>query len=266
MFFHYSSTCLTVVLVRVSVLCASTVVASVVDAQHFCDSCPYNVDGQCLSRPSTYGFYATQWRRWPSASVATSVAGASRSPLLDVLPPSVIPNIDDEASQPQPDFGSSAETGSINEQTPMESDSENNDRGTDPFLDDPSPAETDGATGQVRQKPGPPFASTWPARIGKGPIATRIRRGPIIENVAEPRTNPGIRVTTFTQAEPTTDQPRASNPLRRSSTSLADDAIGGRTDQNDGRDDETAAGVFEPTLTLISQSNVVPRLRRNPLR
>ena len=30
-----------------------------------CEGCPYHVDGQCITNPAQFGYYRTNWRRWP---------------------------------------------------------------------------------------------------------------------------------------------------------------------------------------------------------
>ncbi|MFM7183550.1 MAG: hypothetical protein ACKO4Z_02090 [Planctomycetota bacterium] len=62
-------------------------------------------DGVCVAacpvRPGTYGFYTTQWRRWPGQGVVP-VSGTQA--LMPVQPPkSAVPNADEESFAPRPD-------------------------------------------------------------------------------------------------------------------------------------------------------------------
>lgn len=53
----------------------------------------------CPVRPSQYGFYSTQWRRWPGQAAATA-ADAAATPAAP--PASQVPNADEESPLPSP--------------------------------------------------------------------------------------------------------------------------------------------------------------------
>lgn len=64
--------------------------------------CPH-----CPVRPAEFGFYGTQWRRWPTPGQPSR--SPTTAPLPAVPPPSVIPGIDEESPRrgvdPLPDTG-----------------------------------------------------------------------------------------------------------------------------------------------------------------
>lgn len=78
----------------------------------------------CPVRPSEYGFYRTQWRRWPGQGVVPVSAEQAATPVSP--PASVAPSADEESPLPPPDAAGAA--------GPGVDDAEG---GRDPVRDDP---------------------------------------------------------------------------------------------------------------------------------
>jgi len=106
-----------------------------------CEGCPYHVDGQCITNPGQWGYYRTNWRRWPG-DFPRAEAGVRHVPAS--VPEVDIPDpVHEDESQPRPQRGGSAFPGSSaipDQRSPILPDNlHRDDWQKDPFQDDPVP-------------------------------------------------------------------------------------------------------------------------------
>ena len=109
-----------------------------------CEGCPYHVDGQCITNPVQFGYYRTNWRRWPGDF-----------PLAEPEIPQVPATVPD-TTVPEPRYEDESMTrphrkpnaSSISPGTPIDDQEDvpalpgelqKNDWQKDPFQDDPVP-------------------------------------------------------------------------------------------------------------------------------
>ena len=160
--------------------------------------CQYCVDGQCIPKRETFGYYQTQWRRWPVAPPAVAAP----------LPPSGdglqfdLPSSTDEDSQ-IPELRHRRERAGnlpgVEPPTP--------DDGMNPFMDEgnmPEPAAADPDMGATLSRP------TQSRLSRRGPVSNPLRSMSLPSPVARVGYNQPIQ-----QSVPRRLPPRTPNPLRR---------------------------------------------------
>jgi len=115
-------------------------------------------DPHCPVRPSQYGFYHTQWRRWPGQGVVPVSAEEAATPVAP--PASQVPSIEEESPQApaQPEASEEDAAGSAPEGSAA-TPAQDGGLSTDPIPEQPATAEPDG------QQPGaePPVPPAPPA-------------------------------------------------------------------------------------------------------
>jgi hypothetical protein len=168
-----------------------------------CKGCLYGVDGICIPRRISYGFYETRWRRWPAEQRDRIRESEESSTGLDDVPIGDVPQATEEGD-PLPSLpGRPLHRSDSREMSPAKErlDSYQRDLHEDPFRDDPiSPTDTTQAIRQnnaisrtsyarfsndVRDiefpssfvSPGPtPLVSSAPETISNAPAPSQIAR------------------------------------------------------------------------------------------
>ena len=109
-----------------------------------CQGCPYHVNGDCITSPRTFGYYRTNWRRWPGEPREGLPSGGPNLEDMEIDIPDPIQE-DELTITPKRRFGSGSrpalgDPGAAG--TPVLPPFED-DLHTDPFEDDSSPEDLD---------------------------------------------------------------------------------------------------------------------------
>ena len=101
-----------------------------------CQGCPYHVNGDCITSPRTFGYYHTNWRRWPGESAEGLPSTAPNLEDIEVDVPDPIDE-DELTITPRRRFGSGSRPAPGAAGTPVLPPFADDVR-TNPFADDPS--------------------------------------------------------------------------------------------------------------------------------